>query len=345
MVMPAARDASGAVMDLTDFTVSSTMKKSYGTSTGIDLGAAISDEVNGLITLNLDADTSAVLEPYRYVYDVVLIDGAGTVTRAFQGTVDVTAGVTTITPTNRAIPTNRATFIAYCKRELGAPVININLDDDQIEDAIDDALNYFRQYHYDATHRTYLKHRIEQIDIDNEYIPCDESIITVVRIIKTDADNISLFDFRYQLKLQDFYNFSNVSMQNYYIVEQKMALLDFILNVDPQINFSRHMNRINLNADWKHDVTIGDYFIFEVYQAIDETTFGSIWNNPWLKEYATALIKKLWGATMKKHGNTLLVGGNTLNGQQMYDEAVTEIKELRRSVREDFQAPPRMFLG
>src|ERR1700675_1409282 len=215
--MPAVRDQTGAVLDLTGYTAMSTLKKSYETSSGQNLTTTITTPTNGIITLSLDDATTATLEPWRYVYDVVIVDPSSNVTRVFQGTADVTAGVTTITPTPRAIPNSRDTFIAYCRRQLGEPVISLNLDDDQVEDAIDDALNYFHQYHYDATFRTYLKHQITLTDIANEWIPCNENIITVVKIIKTDADNISLFDFRYQLKLQDFYNFSNVSMQNYYI--------------------------------------------------------------------------------------------------------------------------------
>lgn len=343
--MPAVRDQTGTVKNLTGFTARATMKKSYDSSNGVDFDAEVTDAENGIITLLLEASKTSLLEPVRYVYDLIIGDAADTITKVLEGTVDVIASVTAIRTRERKEPTSRQAFIDYCKRKLGWPVIQLNLEDDQIEDAVDDALLFFREYHYDATHRTYLKHVVTQEDITNMWIPCNEDIITVVKAILDDSDNISLFDFRYQLKLQDFYNFSNVSMQNYVIVEQKMALLDFILNVQPEIRFNRHMNRIYLNVDWKHDIYVGKRLIFEVYQAINGDAYSHIWKDRWLKEYGVTLIKQVWGSTMKKHGNVVLIGGTTLSGQQVYDEATSEKALLRKEVIESLQAPPRLMLG
>lgn len=254
-----------------------------------------------------------------------------------------------------AQPNSRAEFIAWVKRRLGAPVINIELDDAQCDDLVDSALNIWREYHYDATERTYLKHQVTQTDIDNKYIPCSDDIISVVRVVKTNESNINLFDIRYQLRLQDFYNFSNVSMQHYVITMDKLALLDWLLNPEPTIAFTRYTDKIHLNIDWVNKVKVGDFLVFEVYRAIPEPADAvppdtpaittKIFHDRWLQRYATAMFKQQWGANLKKFGGIQMLGGVTFSGQQLFDEATLELERLEEELHANYQPPPRIFLG
>ena len=242
-----------------------------------------------------------------------------------------------------AQPTNRTEFIQYCKGKLGAPIIRIEITDPQADACVDDALTMFREYHYDAVQRTYLKHQITSTDMTNHWIPCGDDIMSVVRLVSSFSDNLSIFDIRYQLRLQDFYNFSNVSMQHYVITMEKLRLIDWLMNPEPTIAFERFNNRIYVNADWGNRVKEGDFFIFEVYQYLDETT--RIWSDKWLKDYATALMRKQWGSNVKKFNGIQTLGSVLLNGQQIYDEAMAEIEQLEEKLYRDYQIPPRMFIG
>lgn len=242
-------------------------------------------------------------------------------------------------------PASRADFITYCKQKLGYPIIKIEMSDAQMDNCVDDALTLWREYHYEATQRTYLKHQITSTDLINHWIPCDDSIMSVVRVVQANEGNLNIFDIRYQLRLQDFYNFSNVSMQHYVITMEKLRLLDWLLNPEPTISFERLSNRIYVNADWNSRVQQGDYFIFEVYQWLDENEYPRIWNDKWLKKYATALFRQQWGSNVKKYTGIQTLGGVVLNGQVIYDEASAEIKELEETLYRDYQIPPRIFIG
>jgi hypothetical protein len=240
-------------------------------------------------------------------------------------------------------PTSRAEFIRYTREMLGEPVIRLELADRQCENLVDDALQLFREYHYDATVRTFYKVQVDQTILDNKYLECPDNVISVVRIVSCTESNLNLFDIRYQLRLQDFYNFSNVSMQHYYITMEKLALLDWLLNPQPTIQFTRYENKIHLNLDWETRAKIGDFLVFEVYQALDETT--KIWQDRWLKRYAVALFKRQWASNIKKFANIQTLGGVPLNGQILYDEAVQEITELETKLLNDYSPPCRIFMG
>jgi hypothetical protein len=146
-------------------------------------------------------------------------------------------------------------------------------------------------------------------------------------------------------KLQDFYNFSNVSMQHYVITMEKLRLLDWLLNPEPTISFNRLANKIYLNADWNYRIQLGAWLIFEVYQWLDESAYPRIWHDRWLKRYATALVKRQWGSNVKKFQGIQTLGGVVLNGQILYDEATEEVKELEQILHSDYQEPPRIFIG
>jgi hypothetical protein len=251
-------------------------------------------------------------------------------------------------------PTSRAEFLQYCLGRLGAGgsvtnpfsgVINIEMTTFQADNCIDDALTMWRQYHYDGTYRTYYKQLITQDILNQMWVPCPDNIMTVNRVLEIDTDNLSIFDIRYQLRLQDFYNFSNVSMQHYVITLEKLRLIDWLMNPEPTISFNRLSNRIYLNADWQYRIILGDYLIFEVYEWLDENQFNRIWADIWLRNYTTALLRRQWGANVKKYKGVATLGGIVLDGQTIYDEAKDEIEKLEEQLHADYQIPPRIFIG
>ncbi len=244
-------------------------------------------------------------------------------------------------------PTDRQSFIDYCLRKLGAPVIKINVDDDQVSDRVDDAIQKYQEYHFDGVERYYLKHQIQQTDIDNEFIPItDPLIIGIIRVFPVSQSTINMFDVRYQVRLNDFYNFNNVSVTHYYMTMNHLALLDFLFNVIPTCRFNRKDRKIFLNADWAGgDFTVGQYIVFEAYRAVDPTTLSDVWNDMFLKELATNLIQKQWGENLRKFGNIQLPGGVVLNGDKLYDDAVTNILRLEKDLNTTYQLPCDFFMG
>jgi len=249
-----------------------------------------------------------------------------------------------------ATPTTRDEFISYCKRQLGDPVIDINVDDDQVEDRVDEALQYFQEFHSDATHRGYLKHLVTSDDVTNEYIPISDSIIYVNRLFPIFQGSVSrnFFDLKYQMHLNDIADmYSYVGDLAYYEqIQQYIALLDMKLSGTPQVQFSRIRNRLHIHGDFADgDIQAGDYLVAEVYEINDPTTYSTVWNNMWLKEYATALIKRQWGQNLIKFEGMQLPGGVTLNGRQIFEDAQNEINDLRERIRIEQELPPDFFVG
>lgn len=316
-----------------------------------------------------------------------------------------------------AKPTTRAQFKDYCLRKLGHPVIQINVDDDQVEDRIDDALNFFYDYHYDGTQQMYLKHQIKQEDIDRQWIYCPDAVMFITGIMPFDQSNssVNMFDLRYQLRLHDLYDFTSVSYVSYEITMQHIRTLNLLFSGTPQIRFNRKMNRLHLDIDWTRDVDVGDWVIIECYRAVtpdtitltgtatvsdtsnvvtgsstvftqevsinDEITINSqtkrvvnitsdtslnvtsaytssqssqsitisgyadVWNDRFLKAYATAKIKQQWGSNMKKFSGIAMPGGVTLNGKEIYDEASEELEKLEDDIKSTQSMPSEIFMG
>lgn len=306
----------------------------------------------------------------------------------------------------------------YALRALGAPVLEINVDDDQLEDRLDEALDYWRLYHYEGIEQIYLKQQIraseanlvsggldfqiaERItgntsgataevvrestrvstdtlllvknvsgtftagetitgsaghtatlsslvlrEYDNKYIEVPDYVWGVTKILSAGQASSSknIFDLQYQLRLNDLYDLTSTSLIYYKTVMSHLALLDLELNGHQGFRFNRMSNRLYLDANWGTDFILGDYIIVQSYRAMDPTTWTKVWNEPWLKHYVTALFKKQWGVNMKKFGGLQLPGGVTLNGQETYDEAQTEIKELEDELQNK-SAPLDFFLG
>jgi hypothetical protein len=254
--------------------------------------------------------------------------------------------------------TNRSTFKDYCLRRLGFPTIEINIDDDQVEDRIDDALQYWQDYHFDALQKVYYIKALNSTDMTNKYINLDPSvtldssgnsvnIIGVTRVfpISDSINQNNMFDLRYQLRLNELYDFTSASYINYTLTMQHLRSLELMFTGEVPIRFQRHMNRLYCDWGWGTAVNSGTVIIAECFALIRPQDFASVWNDRWLKEYATALIKRTWGSNLKKFAGVQLPGGVTLNGQVIYEEAVEEIKKLEEEMSSKYELPVDFYLN
>jgi len=239
-----------------------------------------------------------------------------------------------------AIPTSRESFKQYCLRKLGKPVIEINVDDDQVDDRISEALLYFADYHFDGTDKTYYKWPVTQTDIDNKYITMPDNIIGVINIFDVGAslNTNNLFNIRYQIALNDLYTLTSVSMVPYVMALTHIQFLEQILVGKQPIRYNRHVNKLYIDMDWGK-LSVGNYLIVEAYQVIDPDVYTKTWGDRWLARYATCLIKQQWGENIKKYQGMQLPGGMTFNGQQIYNEAVQERAALEKEMIESYSIP------
>lgn len=246
-----------------------------------------------------------------------------------------------------AIPTNRTDFIKYCLRQLGAPVIEINVDVDQVDDRIDEALSWWTEYHVDGTEKCYYKYQLQAADFTNRYITLPDNIIGAVSIfdVGSGMSTHNMFNIRYQISLNDLYTIASQSLVPYYMTMQHLQLMEQVLVGKQPIRYNRHSNRLYLDMDWTRFNGTDGSLIVEAYQVIDPDTYTKAWNDRWLKRYATALIKQNWGNNLKKYGNLQMPGGVTFNGQQIYDEASAEIKDIEDHVINSYSAPVCDMIG
>jgi hypothetical protein len=249
-----------------------------------------------------------------------------------------------------ANPSSRQGLINWCKRRLGDPVIEINVDDDQLEDRVDEALQVFQEYHSEATHRTFLKHQVTADDVTNEYITVSTDVITVTKMfaLKSGSINKNFFDIKYQMHLNDIADLHSYigDLAYYEQMQQYLSLLDMKLTGSPQVDFVRKQNRLYVHGDFQDgDIKAGDYIVAEAYTIIDSSTHTAVWNDMWLKEYTTALIKQQWGANLIKFEGMQLPGGVMLNGRQLFDDATQELERLREKLRLEHEMPADFFVG
>jgi hypothetical protein len=255
-----------------------------------------------------------------------------------------------------ANPTTRSEFKDYCLRRLGFPVIEINVDDDQIEDRIDDALQYWQDYHFDGLQKVYYIKRIEQTDIDQKYIDltnaadADNNFLEIVGITRifplTDSQSsVNMFDLRYQLRLNELYDFTSASYINYTLTQQHLRSLEIMFTGEVPIRFQRHMQKLYIDWSWGYDIFVDDVVIAECYAVINPDVYTKVWNDRWLKEYATALIKRTWGNNMKKFSGLQLPGGVTLNGDKVFEEATDEIEKLQKEMETNYGSPLEFFMN
>lgn len=246
-----------------------------------------------------------------------------------------------------ATVTTREQLKEYCLRRLGAPVIEINVDDEQIEDRIDDAFQFYREYHYDAVEMVYLKHQITAEDIANLYVPVPDSVVGVSRILpfSNRSDGTNIFSIRYQILINDLYSLMSTNLIYYYQVKQELELINQVLVGTKPVRFNRHMNRLYIDMDWTGDVNVGDYIIVECYRILDPETYRDVYNDRFLKQYTTALFKRQWGENLKKFAGVQLPGGVTINADKIYEDALEEIKQIEAEMQSRFELPVDMFTG
>jgi hypothetical protein len=249
-----------------------------------------------------------------------------------------------------AAPATRRQLIDFCLRRLGEPVIEINVDEDQLQDKVDDALQIYQEYHSDATKRTYLKHLVTAADVTNEYIPLATSIIYVSRLfpVSNTLGGSGMWSIKYQMMLNDIADLTNFAgnLAYYEQLQQHLSTLDMKLNGTPQTHFVRRENRLYIFGDFTDaHIEAGDYVIAEVFQIIDPASSTSIYDDKFLKNYTTQLIKQQWGQNLIKFEGMTLPGGVTLNGRQLYDDATAEIEKLLEAVRLENELPVDFYVG
>ena len=316
-----------------------------------------------------------------------------------------------------AKPTTRAEFKTYCLRRLGFPVIEINVDDDQVDDRIDDALAFFNDYHYDGTEKIFMKHRITAEDIDRRWIHCPDAVTFVTNVFPFDDSNssINMFDLRYQLRLHDLYDFTSVSYVSYEMTMQHIQTLNLLFSGKPQFRFNRHQNKLFLDIDWSSDREVGEYVIVECYRQLQpdsitltgtvtctntsntvtgtatifdqeilendvlviggeekqvrhilspteltlyspvssnktavslvKTGLSDVWNDRFLKKYATAKIKYQWGSNLSKFAGIQMPGGVTLDGVRIMQEAEAEIEKIEEEMYTMSSLPSEILTG
>lgn len=246
-----------------------------------------------------------------------------------------------------AVTSSRQEFKDYILRRLGAPVIDINVDDEQVEDRIDDALLKFRDYHYDGTEHVYLPYQVTPQDIVNKYVTLPEGIIGVTRIfdINDSYNAMNLFNIRYQLHLNELFNISSVSVTPYVVAMRHIEFLEEVFVGKKPIRFNRHMDKLYVDMKWDEDVKVGQYMIIDCYRTVDPEVYTDVWNDPWLKQYATALVKRQWGENLKKFEGMNLPGGLTFNGQKIWDEAEQEVEKLDQEVINNYSLPVTDMIG
>ena len=277
-----------------------------------------------------------------------------------------------------AVPTSRGQLINFGLRKLGYPVLEINLDTDQIHDALDDTIQLYQQRHYDGIERMFLKYKITQEDIDrgtakgtdgvgivtttgiqtsnvtvtsnfyetSNFLAVPEHVIGVHRIFKFDSSSISggMFSIKYQLFLNDLYYFNSVNLLQYAMTKTYLEDIDHLLTTEKQIRFNQRQDRLYLDIDWGAE-TVGNFIVIDCFRALDPEKYTQVYNDPYVKKYLTALMKKQWGQNLIKFRGTKLPGGIELNGREIYDEGVRELDALRSRMAQDYEMPPLDFIG
>jgi|TARA_R110002050_G_scaffold297411_4_gene458836 hypothetical protein len=279
-----------------------------------------------------------------------------------------------------AQPASRSDLVNYCKRQLGAPVLEINVADEQIDDLIDDALQYFHERHFDGVTQTFLKYKITQDDIDrgkgrggsnpigivtttatstvgitstfsyeetSNFIQVPPEVIGISKIFRFDGSSTktnNMFSVKYQMFLNDMYSFGSTEILTYAMTKRYLEDLDFMLNTEKQIRFNQRQDRLYLDIDWG-SVTKDDYLVLDCYRLLNPNDFTRVWNDSFVKRYVTQLIKRQWGQNLMKFQGVKLPGGVELNGRQIYDDAQKELDSIREVMSNTYELPPLDMIG
>jgi hypothetical protein len=256
-----------------------------------------------------------------------------------------------------AEPSTREELKQYCLRKLGAPVIEVNVDDSQLEDRIDDALALYAEYHYDGVQRMYYKHQVTQEEIDRaktdlnggyiDTLGIDPSIVSIVRLFQFSESTINLFDVRYQMALNDFYGIRTGmgNIHHYDITKRHLSLLQQMLDPEKMIRFTRVTNRLHVDMNWEEDVEAGDYLVFECYSVIDPETYTEIYKDKFIKKYTTELFRFQWGSNLSKYEGLQLPGGVQFNGRAIMDEARQEMEKIEQEMQLRYELPIDFMTG
>ena len=282
-----------------------------------------------------------------------------------------------------AKPQTREDLKEYCLRKLGHPVLEINVSDEQVDDAIDDALQLFHERHFDGVERMYLKYKLTEDDINrgqaevggtntlgitttsgisttvsgmstmtnsfyetSNFIQVPDSVIGIEKVFKFDSSTISdgMFSIKYQLFLNDLYQFNSIELLQYSMVKTYLEDIDFLLTTDKQIRFNKRQGRLYLDIDWGSEEK-DNYLIIDCYRILDPNTFTGVYNDSFLKKYVTALIKRQWGQNLLKFRGTRLPGGVELNGRELYEDAERELEDIKQRMTQEYELPPYDFIG
>ena len=275
-----------------------------------------------------------------------------------------------------AKPSTRQGLIDYCLRQLGAPVLEINVDEDQIDDLVDDAIQYFNERHFDGVEKMYLKYKITEDDVNRgkgkgtsgvgivtttatdtsgrtynwyeteNYIQVPDSVIGVEKVFKFDTNSISgsMFSIKYQLFLNDLYYFNSVELLQYSMTKSYLEDIDHLLTTDKQIRFNTRQDRLYLDIDWGSQEA-DEFIVLECYRALDPASFTQIYNDSWMKQYLTALIKRQWGRNLSKFRGVKLPGGIELNGGEISQQAESELADIKARMMSEYELPPLDFIG
>lgn len=266
-----------------------------------------------------------------------------------------------------AQPTNRQEFMEYCLRRLGAPVLEINVAQEQVEDRIDDAIQLFQERHFDGVELTYLKYKVTQEDIDRakgkinpvvtttssagknytvqedrNYIQMPDYVFGVTRIFKFEGTNTlssNMFSIKYQLFLNDLYFWGSTELLSYTMVKRYLEDIDWILSTEKQIRFNKRQGRLYIDVDW-NTISKDSYLLIECYRALNPAESYKVWNDSFLKRYATALIKRQWGENLLKFRGVKLPGGVELNGREIYEDAQRELDAIEEKMSSTYELPP-----
>tara|TARA_B100001093_G_C26853343_1_gene1026182 strand:+ start:4228 stop:5073 length:846 start_codon:yes stop_codon:yes gene_type:complete len=280
-----------------------------------------------------------------------------------------------------AKPSSRQELINYSLRRLGAPVLEINVDDDQIDDLVDDALQIFNERHFDGVERMYLKYKFTQDDIDrgkangtsgvgivttsgisttvsgmanmtnnfyenSNFIQVPDSVIGIEKIFKFDSSTISggMFSIKYQLFLNDLYRFNSLDLLQYSMTKTYLEDIDFLLTPEKQVRFNKRQNRLYLDMDYTA-IAVDDFIVIDCQRILDPNTFTSVYNDSFLKLYLTALIKRQWGQNLMKFRGVKLAGGIELNGREIYEDGERDLDNVRQRMQLEYETPPLDFIG
>jgi hypothetical protein len=249
------------------------------------------------------------------------------------------------------IPSNRQQLKDYCLRKLGFPVIKINVDEDQLDDRIDDAINLFQQFHVDGTQKIYIAYQLTANDITNQYVTLPNTVIGVNNIFpiagdsinSTGTDNFNIFDINYQIRLNELYDFTSADYVYFELANQHIQTLQMLFFGEVPFTYNRYTNIITPNLNWGFQVISGSWLLFESYQILGPTT--GFWGDSWLMRYTTSLFKEQWGNNLSKFVGVKLPGGIALDGQKIKDEAVLEKEILYKELRDTWEAPAEFLIG